>query len=148
MSTKPDRMRTTIGGHSYQIGRLSAMQQTHVGRRIAPLIATLGISLGSLVRGQKLTVEEILPSVGPLTVMLASMKDDEVDYVVATALSVVQRGETVGDKETWAPVSQGALIMYADIDLLNLWRIVFESIRFSMADFLMELLGEAQSISS
>lgn len=133
-----------IAGNTYQIRKMDAMQQTHVGRRIAPLVATLGISLVSLKEGMRLTVDEILPSLGPVSIVLSNMSDEHVDYVVATALSVCTRKD--GDK--WAKVAVGSQVMYADLDMLNLWRLVFASIRFSMGDFLTELIASAPSVSS
>lgn len=146
--SKPEFMRTEVDGKRYLIRRLSPREQTHIGRRIAPLVATLGISLTTLVAGQRLTVDEILPSVGPLSVMLAQMSDADVDYVMATALSVVSRIEDAGGKEAFAPMVVDGRMMYSDLDLLPMWKLIFESIRFSMSDFLTGLLGGGQSKSS
>lgn len=146
--SKPEFMRTEIDGKRYLIRRLTPREQTHIGRRIAPLVTTLGISLHTFVAGQRLSVDEILPSVGPLSVMLAQMSDDDVDYVIFGALSVCSRIEDAGGKEAFAPMVVDGRMMYADLDLLPMWKLIFESIRFSMSDFLMELLGGGRPKSS
>ncbi|UNA00777.1 tail assembly chaperone protein [Edwardsiella phage vB_EpM_ZHS] len=140
----------TIAGKKYRVGTLDAMQQLHVGRRIAPLVATLGLSLdlGAIFGGRKLSVEELLPTIGPISHILSAMTDEHVDYIVATCLGVVQREERGGDKQLWAPVTNGAKIMYADIDLLGTCRLVVEVLRANLGDFMKELIDGADSSSS
>lgn len=144
MSTKE----LTVGKHVYRIGALNAMQQFHVSRRIAPLLATAGINLAMLARGSKLSVEEILPTLGPVSMMLAGMSDEQTDYIFATCLGVVQRKEMAGSKELWAPVANGALMQYQDIDMLGMIRLVIAVLQHNLEDFFKELIAQADSTSS
>lgn len=138
----------TVAGHKYQIGALNAMQQFHVSRRIAPLLATMGISFASVLKGRSLSVEEILPSLAPVSQVLSSMSDEQTDYIFATCLSVVKRAELSGSKEMWAPVASGALMQYQDIDMLAMIRLVIAVLQVNLEDFFKELLAQAESSGS
>lgn len=139
--------RVDVGGRTYLISPIDARAQFHVGRRLAPLVATLGISLSTFERGVSLSVDDVLPSVGPLTMMASKMTDEEWDYVIATALGACRRLEPGADgRENWAPVVVNGQNMYAaDMGLLHMGRLAFESLRFSMGDFFVELLAQSAS---
>lgn len=109
---------TTIGTHAYRIGDLSAMAELHLARRLTPIIPALLPTIGALqrltavaklaapaqpetptekdVRGKEIvaSLSQELGSVGdiltPLTTMLSTLPDAEVEYIVQACLAVVQ----------------------------------------------------------
>jgi len=140
----------TVQGHVYRIGKLSAMEQFHVGRRIAPLVATYGMTMDlDVIFGQKaIDVEQLVGSLGPISHVLAAMNDETTDYIIATCLKAVQRREDGGQQAAWANVSNGAQIMYADIELLGMVRLVVAVLRENLGDFMRELIEGAALKSS
>jgi len=138
-----------IGGKKYQIGRLNAMQQFHVSRRIAPLLATMGISFATILQHRTIDVEQLIPVLGPVSHVLSTMSDEQTDYIFATCLSVVKRAEKgPGGKDMWAPVSAGALVQYDDINMAQMIAIVVAVLQVNLEDFFKELLAQVEARSS
>jgi hypothetical protein len=138
-----------IGGHKYQIGQLNAMQQFHVSRRIAPLLATMGISFATILQHRSIDVDQLMPVLGPVSQVLSTMSDEQTDYIFATCLGVVKRAEKgPGGKDMWAPVSTGAALQYEDIKMQHMIAIVVAVLQVNLEDFFKELLAQVESRSS
>lgn len=139
-----------IKGHIYNIGKLDALKQFHVSRRIAPVLASMGITLTALRQGSaKFTPEDFAVSLAPVAEVMSNMNDDTVEYVIATCLAVVQRKQgDVAGKASWAPVATGAQVMFADIDMLVMLRLIVAVLQENLADFLSELPDLGPSASS
>lgn len=94
----------TLGGNAYSIGKMSAMKQLHVSRRIAPLIPKL-IPLFTRVRtsGAPLTsdLDGLAEMLQPLADSLADMDDSDAEYVINACMSVVQRKTQYGWTAAW-----------------------------------------------
>lgn len=103
-------METTIKGNTYRTGRLSAMQQFHVARRVAPALT----GLVSAFSGMGSSKEDFAKALGPLADAVAQMPDADAEYVLGTCLSVVSRQT---DSTTWAPVWREGRLAFDDIDL-------------------------------
>lgn len=94
-----------VDGHTYQVGKLNALQQFHVARRIAPIIPhlmpaylKLRVVLAEREKDEDkkapLRESDILQFVEllqPLADALAAMKDEDAEKIFVTCLSVVQR---------------------------------------------------------
>lgn len=130
-----------IKGQTYQVGRLNALAQFHVSRRLSPLLATLGTSLASLRGGLSLDLSEFLPLLEPITEIMASMPEDSVNYVIFTCLGVVKRQQ--GEK--FASVTTGNHVMFEDIDMPVMIQLVVAVLKENLGNFLMELSAEAPS---
>lgn len=72
----------TIGEHTYRAGKLDAVSQLHIVRRLAPILTTLksvaegGIDEDGLQRAAE---------------ALGEITDDKLEYIIAKCLSKVQR---------------------------------------------------------
>lgn len=147
-----------LKGVSYRIGRINAIQQFHVSRRVAPILATLGLSLGPellehLKDKRGWTVDEVLPSIGPLSHILAGMSDEHVDYVLATCLGAVTRCQpNMGPRNSdlWAPVTAagGRDMAFEDIDMPTMVRLCIAVMEHNLMDFWKELGEPSNSPSS
>lgn len=90
-------MEFEIGGHSYKAGRLDAMTQLHVVRRLAPILTTL----------RSVAEEGAAGSMAPEAALqraveaLGEVSDNSVEYVIARCMERVQR-KIEGDRG-WAP---------------------------------------------
>ncbi|MNK60451.1 hypothetical protein D3C87_795850 [compost metagenome] len=153
----------TLGTTEYAIGRLNAVQQLHVSRRVAPVLATLGLSLGPEVLKKireasapgelkgVINVDSILGTIGPLAQVLSIMSDEHVDYVIATCLSVVTRKQPkMGARgaDLWSPVMANGNLMFTDIDMVGMVRICIAVMMHNLGDFWKELPEPPASPSS
>lgn len=112
--------------HTYEIGKLSAMQQLHVTRRAAPIFAALG-SLSDLSLDAALI---------PISTALAGMADKDVEFIMATTLSVVRRKLPNGNG--WAGVwnKQANQPQYEDINLSDMLFLAKEVMQLNVGSFL------------
>lgn len=127
------RKEVDVGGQTYSLGQLTTFQQLHLSRKIAPLLPPLipaYLALGDETVNQTKLVEIMEPLAGEL----AGMPDAQIEYVLATALSIVQRRQ--GD--AWAPVwsASGHTLMFSDIGLDTALRLVYEVIMDQLGPFI------------
>lgn len=126
-------MRTeTINGVEYEIGTLPVLKQLHVARRLAPLLAHAAPGFLQLKASEESdkAIDPIMllltSAAVPAAESLASMKDDDFDYVVNECLTVCQKRQS----KAWAPLMANGVLMFHDIDggtVLSLVRAVCEA---------------------
>lgn len=136
-----------VAGELYQVGKLNAMQQLHVTRRLGPTLIVLGISMEMLKKGMKIDMDDLVASAGPVMEFVSKMSDEDFNYVVFTCLSVVKR-QSAG---AWAEVTtKGAepRFMFADMEMGETIRLVVEVLRDNLGNFLKGLDEEQTSPSS
>lgn len=130
-----------LNGQTYRIGKMPAMQQMHVSRRLAPLVPTLVPAFLKVARqGNMLAdVEGTAALLLPFAEALADMKDADAEYVYRECLGVVQRRTT---PTTWAPVwdRAAASVMFDDMDVGTLTVLVLEVVVDSLGPFIRGLL--------
>jgi hypothetical protein len=121
-----------VDGKKYQVGRMDAMKQFHVARRLGPALVIAGVSIEMARKG--LDGADALAMAGPVMTTISKMADEDVDYVLFTCLGVVKRQE--GDK--WAPVltQDGKTLMFSDLELPQMLRIVIGVLEANLANFL------------
>ncbi len=126
----------TIATTAYRIGELSAMQQFHVTRRLAPILAATGIAAAQLREGVAIDLAQLGPAIlGPAASVMAAMSNEDLDYVIHTTLSVVKRVQVFDGKEAMSPVTNGQTLQFADIDMLAMIRLVVEVLKGHLAGF-------------
>lgn len=143
-----------VRGQTYRTtSRLSALEQFHVGRRLGPLLATVGSEVVALARApvgaeedERKVVDRFVSVFPAVAQMLAAMSDDDVNYVVHTCLRIVQR--RVGDAGYQSLVAKGGVFMFDDVDMDAMLRIVVEVLRDNLGGFLKGLGGSTPSPSS
>lgn len=134
----------------YRIGKLSAMKQLHVSRKIAPLMPSLlPIMLklasarragpesadGETAAGGLLDDMASLPQVlQPFTDGLANLPDEHADYVIGECLSVVQRYQGNAWFSIWAAGAKQPT--YDDIDLAVMIELSVKVIADSLGPFI------------
>jgi len=112
-----------IKGNLYKTGRLSAMRQLHVLRRLAPaleqLLAIDGASLktaagdGAAAAAALLDGEAGRDLLRAITRALSSLADEDVEYIIHSCLDVASMRQEGG---SWAPVrNQGHLMFPLDL---------------------------------
>lgn len=117
-----------IAGNTYRIGKLSALTQFHMARRLAPLLAAVGVTAGNLKSAATLDLAEL---VGPASEVLARMSEADVNYVLFGCLDAVQRKQ--GDR--FAPVQVREALMFQDLEMPSMVRLVIEVLRTNLGSF-------------
>lgn len=137
-------MKLTVNNKVYKIGKLDALQQFHISRRLLPVLATLGVTLDMLkdAAGTEMTsMAQFLPAMEPISKVLAAMSDEDSEYVLFTCLSAVTREEGEG---RFAAVSTGARLQFQDIDMVAMIRLAVEVVKENLLGFFVGL-GETKS---
>ena len=135
-----------LSGQAYRVGKLDAMRQFHVSRRIAPIIPTLAPVFVKIAQDGSVTkdVSIVLHLLEPFGQALSDMSDEASEYVMSTCLSVVQRRTM---QNTWAPVwsAQAKSCMFDDMDLSVLMQLALRVITDSLGPFIAGLLTSQQA---
>ena len=151
-------MQITISGKNYTIGRLNALDQLHVSRKIAPIIPSLipiisevakgGLSkviesmeLGDDVELENIDLKELdglSGALSPLMEVIAGMSEADTNLVIHKCLSVVIRDGAV--------LCRGESIMFDDLDMMQILPLVVAVIRKNLGNFIQDLLMKASSM--
>jgi hypothetical protein len=131
---------------SYQVGKLNAMQQFHVTRRLGPVLVVAGITVDMLRKGVKMELGGIVALAGPVMEVLSKMTDEETEYIIFTCLSVCKLRQGEG----WAPLMSpdGKKLMFSNLELPEMVRVVCEVLKDNLGNFLPGLGVELTSQSS
>jgi len=128
-----------LGGQTYRLGKMPAMQQFHVSRKIAALVPALAPAfLAFKAADGAQSFEELLPKFQPFADALATMDDKAADDVVGACLASVQRLQG----GAWAPVwiASAQTLAFDDMDVSQLMPLVIRSIAFNLGPFIQGLL--------
>ncbi len=134
-----------LAGNTYRFGKMTAFQQFHVSRRIAPIIPTLVPVFVKISQDGNLLAD--LPGLAevlqPFADGLAAMSDEASEYVMSNCLSVVQRKHSNGWTAVWN--SNAKVCMFDDMDLGTIIQIVVRVIQDSLGPFIQGLLTSQTS---
>ena len=133
-----------VYGSTYQFGKLSAMEQFHVMRRLASVSSGLGEGISRLQQagGAKALLADggaALDVVSPLLRAIGSMSNEDSEYVINTCLKVVRRRQ---GEVAWAQVqSSPGVLMFPDIGMTAMIALVWRVLEFNLGGFFSELLS-------
>ena len=96
-----------MNGETYQARKLSALEQFHLGRKLAYVLAFLA------KQEDRATLAEAFPRA--FTAMSGHISNEDMDEVTRTCWGAVSRRQPTG----WAPVAPNGVLMFADIDDLK-----------------------------
>jgi hypothetical protein len=131
------------GGNEYRFGKLNAMQQFHVARRLGPALIVAGISVEMLSKGVLAAADDLVAMAGPVVSVISQMPDTEVNYVIHTCMSIVQRRQ--GDKWARVMTPDNTHFMFDDMDMPVMIKLVIEVLKANLANFLPGLAVGMQS---
>lgn len=151
-------MHITISNKKYTIGRLNALDQFHVSRKIAPIIPTIIPIISEVAKGDLSKVIESIESaedenletidlsnldglskaLSPLMDAISAMSEADTNLVIHKTLSVVHRDGAV--------LCRGESIMFDDLDMMQILPLVIAVIRSSLGNFIQDLLTKASSM--
>lgn len=130
------------GGHRYRIdGKLNAIQQLHVVRRLSPLVsAFVGVDTQALVPDQQARDPEraavaMQSLLGPLADGIAKLSDADTEYILGACMSVVRRD--VGGGGGWAPMwnAQAKAMQFQDLSFIDLLTVCGRVLMMNLGDF-------------
>jgi hypothetical protein len=148
-----------IENKSFRFDKLTAMQQFHVSRKIAPLLPPLmpifvkiakekekeekAAASGEDGRGMADALESIGPLLQPFADGLAEMSDDASEYVFGTCLGAVRYRHNDNWIPMWSVTGKVAMVIELN-DVSLLLRIVVRVIAESLAPFINGFLTNAK----
>ena len=124
-----------VGGGKYRAGRLSAMTQFHVFRRLGPVIPALkglGPALPVLM-GEGGDLDAAAEALMPVADAIASMSDEDTEYVLGACLSVVQREQGGAWASVWSASAKRP--MFDDINMMDMLQIAARVMMGSLGPF-------------
>ncbi|KKL38619.1 hypothetical protein WR30_11205 [Burkholderia contaminans FFH2055] len=146
-----------LNGVRYAIGKLSAMQQFHVSRRIAPIIPPMipvllqfydemdktAVTPADEKQDVLTLVNSVAPVLQPFADALAGLKDEDAEYVFGTCLSVVERWQGAGWAKVWNIAHKTS--MFDDIGIDVMLPLVVRVVVANLGPFISGLLTSQAS---
>lgn len=129
-----------LEGHTYRIGRLDAMSQFHLSRKLAPMLTTVSSQLLKLLQENKDAPQEewLVSMMGPISEQAARMPEEDVNYILKIALGAVSRE----DSGKWARITLASgQLVYGDIEMPTMFRLVVEVVKVNLSGFFKGLIG-------
>lgn len=127
-----------IGGNEYRVESLDAMSQFHVVRRIAPIMANVGMtiaemraSLGASEDDEAGKEEFMLKVMQAAMDVVAKMTDDDVNYVLFKCLAKAKRKQGEDGAARYMQVATGSNLQFQDLSMQDMVRLSIEVLRVS-----------------
>jgi hypothetical protein len=125
-----------IGENTYVIGKLNAMKQFHLSRRLLPVLQKL---LPAFVAMQGVTLEsqdvtKIAEVIAPAVDALSALSDSDSEYIISLCLGVVKRKQGNASASVWNEKANAP--MFDDLDLATMLRLTWEVIGDNLGSFM------------
>lgn len=115
-----------IDGKLYKIQSMNVFTQFHVARRLAALAPAIVSYISQPVANR-----EIMQLFYPMTQVLSTMDEDDVNYILQNCMNVVMRKQDNG----WAKIQSGSNLMFDDIAMPVMMKLVWEVIQKDIVSF-------------
>lgn len=127
-----------INGHKFKLSKLNAMTQLHVMRKMAPLIEKAIPQLAELSKiktdiPESEKTEQSMKTLAPILGGLATLSDDDFNYVLYRLLSAVELHQP--QFNMWAKVATINGIQMQDFDLATLLQLAGRSLSYNLSGF-------------
>ncbi len=119
-----------IDGVKYKAGRIPAMTQFHLLRRLSPVIAILFSN-----RDPETGIFDPAKSAAALAEAIAKMSDEDTEYVFGSCLSVVQREREGGTGYVSIWNTSAKAPQFDDINIITMIKIVSEIVQGQIGPF-------------
>lgn len=126
-------MEFQVNGVNYRAGKLSAMQQFHIVRRIAPIISRIAEADPEFFAAARNETNALLRFLKPLTEAIAELSDTDCEYVLSNVLAVVQRQQGQAWGFIWNRSAKAP--QFDDIDMGVMLQITMRVLEGSLASF-------------
>lgn len=123
----------SIGEKEFKAGKINAMKQFHVVRRIAPILGDL---IPVLKKFEGMSEEELkkdqIESLAPILNGLAKLSDKDSEFVLYSLLAAVEMKQDLGN---WAKLSNGEQLMFNDLELPVLLQVAGRTFMHNLTGF-------------
>lgn len=133
-------MDAEIKGRKFKFGKIDAIKQFHVARRVTPI---LGDALPAMKKMKSLgdfdklpedeKFEKITQVITPFINGMSKLSDSDAELVLFSLLSCVEVYQD--DFKTWSKVASDKMIMMQDLDLPTLLQAAGRSFMHNLSDF-------------
>lgn len=130
-------MEFTLNETTFRIAKLEVFQQLKVSRKLLPLLAGLLSDINTVksaaAQGDYFQVlEKALPAIAH---SLADMSEEDTNAILHPCLAVVSRQQA----KSWVPIFSQGVLMFDDLDLITMLKLVLRVVEDSLGSFLPEL---------
>lgn len=135
-------MEVTLQDKNFRIGKLNALDQLYVYKRLSPILPAFAIGfekVGELARAGEATDNDNLISMAQMIGAFSSIietfsriPDEDMDFILKKCLAVVQ----IQDGKEWHPVASNGQIMYDSLDVSDMLNLVFYVVRDELVNFI------------
>jgi len=139
-------MNTTleVAGQTYRVDKMAALTQLHIGRRLLPALIAVGIRAEELANMKEGEGGGFAHLMEPAVKIMGVMTDEDVNYVLFKSLQCIRRKQD----ERYAPVVAGERLIFEDIEMPIMVRLVAAVIQENMGGFFALLPGVSPSPAS
>lgn len=123
-----------VAGATYRIGKMNALTQLHITRRLLPALVAVGIRAEDL---KQKSVAGFADLMEPAVKLMGQMSDEDVNYVLFRSLACATRQQG----ERFAPIVNGERLMFEDIDMPTMVRVTVAVIQENVGSFFALLPG-------
>jgi hypothetical protein len=134
---------TTVKGAVYRVGRLSAMDQLQVARRLTPLLVGMLPAFPALMdarQGGESALMGALAKLMPMADALAGLPDADAAYIVSTCLSVVKQSK---DGKNWGALYTRGVCSDDSLTLDVMLPLVVFVVKDALGPFIADFLTSA-----
>ena len=132
-------MNFEAAGKKFKLGKIDALKQFHIVRRIGPIITEMMPVIATIARAKNdhLSEEEKLADFAkiaePIMKGLSGLSDADADYVLFRLLSSVEVHQP--QFNSWAKIANDSGIMMQDIELPTLLQVAGKALMFNLKGF-------------
>lgn len=126
-----------INEKTYRVGKLSALKQFHVSRKIAPLLPPLVSLWVDALKAEKPlqdSLAEVAALATPVLEILSTLPDEQLEYVIGECMAVVTRRDANAAFPVWSAAVRAP--MYEDIDMAVMLQLTARVIADSLGPFI------------
>ena len=126
-------------GKKFKIGKLDALRQFHIVRRIGPLLAEVMPAIAGVAQtktdgmNESQKLEEFAKIAAPIMAGLSKLSDSDADYVLFKLLSVVEVHQP--EHSYWAKISTDSALVMQDLELPVLLQCAGRALMFNLSGF-------------
>jgi hypothetical protein len=129
-----------INGRKFKLNKIDAFKQTHILKRMAPILSELVPHLKEISKDakepEKITEADswvmLSKLLGPAMTGLSKLSDADSDFVLHNLLASVEVQQSSGN---WAKVSTPTMLMMQDLELPMITQIASKAFMFNCSGF-------------
>jgi hypothetical protein len=138
-----------VGEHTYRTTRkLNVFVQDKLIRRLSPPLSGAApalVDIAAAMGGKDLDKialadllgKDVLDGLGPIAKALASVPDEDADFIFSTCLGVVTRRQPGGTG--WSPVMSSGGLMFDDLGLMDMYQLAWRVLSENLSSFFASL---------